>query len=323
MTASFDIGGQGVGVVWIGDTAMFASGEGKVVCWRETLAAPITAHAGAILSACAHPDGQSLLTGGDDGALMQSRSTGETSELVRFGRKWIDHLEASPASGAIVAGVGKSAHILKDGRVVHTFEHASTIGGVSLDAKGRKLAVSHYGGVTVRYALMPDDAGVSLKWAGSHLAVTLSPGADYVISAMQELELHGWRLPEKTDLRMSGYAAKTKRFSWDRRGRHLATSGAPCAVVWPFHGKLGPQGKEPILCGQRDALVTHVAFNPRNDLLAIGYGDGAVWIAALGGDASMTLEATQSPVTALGWRADGAAIAWAHEDGRGGVSLLS
>ena len=35
----------------------------------------------------------------------------------------------------------------------------STIGGLALDGKGRRLAMSHYGGVTLRYALMADEFG--------------------------------------------------------------------------------------------------------------------------------------------------------------------
>ena len=127
-----------------------------------------------------------------------------------FPGKWIDHVVSSPVSGALVASVGKNAIVFKDGGETHRFEHPSSVGGLALDAKGRRLAASHYGGVTLRYALMADDKGVALKWAGSHLDVTISPDADYVVSAMQENSLHGWRLPEKTDLRMSGYSAKTR-----------------------------------------------------------------------------------------------------------------
>ena len=92
---------------------------------------------------------------------------------------------------------------------------------------------------------------------------------------MQESALHGWRLPDKIDLRMEGYPAKTRSFSWDKRGRWLATSGANAAIVWPFVGKLGPQGKTPLQPGERQALVTAVAFHPNEEVLAIGYADGA------------------------------------------------
>ena len=174
--------------------------------------------------------------------------------------------------------------------------------------------------MTLRYALAADDKGVALKWAGSHLAVTISPDADYVVTAMQENALHGWRLPEKIDLRMDGYPAKTRTFSWDKRGRWLATSGAQAAIVWPFVGKLGPQGKPPLQPGEREALVTAVAFHPSEDVLAIGYADGAATLVRLADEMGMELdEAGEGAVTALAWSADGKRIAIGDEAGRGAL----
>jgi WD40 repeat protein len=132
---------------------------------------------------------------------------------------------------------------------------------------------------------------------------------------MQENELHGWRLPDKTDLRMSGYAAKTRSFSWDKRGRWLATSGADRAVIWPFSGK-GPQGREPLLLAPRQALVTRVAFHPSEERLAIGYADGAVLIAHLTDQSLFEIApAGEAPINALAWRADGAQLTYADDAG--------
>ena len=294
----------------------FALGDGAVRVAGED-DKRFEAHDGAILSAT--QSGKTLITGGDDGRIKSINASGEITTLFE-NRKWIDHLAASDASGIVVAGVGKDAIVFKNGAESHRFTHPSTLGGLALDAKGRRLAVSHYGGVTLRLALAKDDKGTELKWAGSHLAITLSPESDYVVTAMQELELHGWRLPEKTDLKMSGYSAKTKSFSWDKRGRWLATSGADRAVVWPFSGKQGPQGKPPLLYGERKALVSAVAFHPSEDFLAIGYADGAVLLARFSDQAEMEIdEPGEGAVSALAWRADGDALAWGDEAGRGGI----
>jgi WD40 repeat protein len=314
------LGAGATSVHWLGGDALFALSDGSVfAAAREGEARRIAVHNGVILSAAVHPDGKRLVTGGDDGALKLVSPDGGVATLADL-RKWIDHVAASAASGVIVAGVGKDAIVFKGEAESHRFTHPSTIGGIALDAKGRRLAATHYGGATVRLALAADDKGNALKWAGSHLAVTVSPEGEYVITGMQENALHGWRLPEKTDLRMDGYPAKTKSFSWDKRGRWLATSGANAAIVWPFAGKLGPQGKPPLQPGEREALVTAVAFHPAEEVLAIGYADGAAILVRFADNVGLELdEPGEGAVTALAWTPDGKSIALGDEAGRGAI----
>lgn len=59
----------------------------------------IAAHEGAILCAATHPDGRLLVTGGDDGRLMQVGLDGHLALLASFGGEWVHALAASPASG--------------------------------------------------------------------------------------------------------------------------------------------------------------------------------------------------------------------------------
>jgi len=305
---------------WIGEDALFALGDGAVhVASREGEPRRIVVHSGAILSAALHPDGERLITGGDDGLVCYVAPNGAVEVLAHL-RKWVDHVVASDASGIIAAAVGKQAIVFRNGVEAHRFAYPSSIGGLALDAKGRRLAASHYGGATLRYALTAGDKGMALPWSGSHLAVAISPDADYIVTAMQENALHGWRLPDKIDLRMDGYPAKTRSFSWDRRGRWLATSGADSAIVWPFVGKLGPQGKPPLQLGPREALVTAVAFHPSEEVLAIGYSDGAATLARLSDLSVLDLVAQgDGPVSALAWRGDGKWIAIGDEAGRGSI----
>ncbi|ANP48156.1 WD40 repeat domain-containing protein [Candidatus Viadribacter manganicus] len=314
------IGAGATAVHWVAGEALFALSDGAVlVAAREGEMRRIAAHDGVILSAALHPDGKRLLTGGDDGTLKAISPDGVVATIAEL-RRWVDHLVANAASGVIVAGVGKEAIVFKGDRESHRFAHPSTIGGLALDGKGRRLAVSHYGGATVRLVLAADDRGNALNWAGSHLSITVSPEGEYVITGMQENALHGWRLPDKTDLRMDGYPSKTRSFSWDKRGRWLATSGANAAIVWPFVGKLGPQGKPPLQPGEREALVTAVAFHPSEEVLAIGYSDGAAIVVRFADSMGMELdEAGEGAVSALAWSPDGKQIALADEAGRGAI----
>lgn len=319
----FELGAGVVTAHWIGGETLFTLVDGSVRIVGAGEARAVQVHDGAILSATLHPDGKRLVTGGDDGKLCAVSPAGDIEVIAEL-RKWIDHVVASLVTNVIVASVGKQAVVFREGREAHRFGYPSTIGGLAIDAKGRRLAASHYGGVTLRYILMADDKGTTLNWAGSHLAVTLSPDADYAITAMQENSLHGWRLPDKIDLRMEGYPAKTRCFSWDKRGRWLATSGATSAIVWPFVGKLGPQGKPPMQPGEREALVTAVAFHPTEEILAIGYADGAAMAVRFADLSGMDLrEANGAAVSAFAWNAAGTHLALADDAGQAAIFDLS
>lgn len=314
------IGVGATSVHWIGDEALFTLSDGNVfIAPREGETRRIEAHDGVILSAALHPDGKRIVTGGDDGRLKTIAPNGHVQTLAE-GRKWVDHLVTSAATNLIVAGVGKEAIVFQADKETHRFAYPTSIGGLAIDAKGRRLAASHYNGANLRYVLTAGDNGVPLNWQGSHLAISTSPDAQYVITGMQENSLHGWRMPEKTDLRMDGYPSKTRSFSWDKRGRWLATSGANAAIVWPFVGKLGPQGKPPLQPGEREALVTAVAFHPTEEVLAIGYSDGAALVVRFADSMGMELdEPGEGAVSALAWSADGQRIAIADEAGRGAI----
>ncbi|MEZ6023616.1 MAG: hypothetical protein R3C16_09470 [Hyphomonadaceae bacterium] len=134
---------------WIGETALFALSDGSVTAATfESTGATTPAHNGVILSACPHPDGARLVTGGDDGAIRAVSPGGDVETLLEIRGRWIDHLISSPASKVIVAGVGKEAIVFREGREAHRFAYPSSIGGLALDGKGRRLAASHYNGAT-------------------------------------------------------------------------------------------------------------------------------------------------------------------------------
>jgi WD40 repeat protein len=191
---------------------------------------------------------------------------------------------------------------------------------VALEDKGRRLAVSHYNGATLLYATNADSGRIEMKWVGSHLACTMSADGRYLVTALQETGLHGWRLTDLADMRMAGYAAKTRSFSWDRRGKWLATSGDARAIVWPFDGRNGPMGRAPLLVAERKgALVSRVAFHPRDDFLAVGYSDGAVALVRPADDRVIAVDEGGAYVTALAWNDAGTRLGWGGEDGRVGI----
>lgn len=299
--------------------AVFALGDGSV---RFETGEVAEAHDGAALSACVHPSGEGIVTGGDDGRLVWSRPD-EALKLADAKGRWIDAVAASVESGLIAFAAGRSAIVLdqKDPHFRREFPHERTVADVAFEPKGRKLACATYGGVVLWFARIEQQKPVQLKWAGSHTRVTVSPDGAFVVSAMQENQLHGWRLKDGKDMQMGGYPAKIRDMTFLDGGRLMATSGAHGAVVWPFQGSNGPMGKEAAEVGFDEATFTvRTAGTPNGRRLAGGTADGRVWVVDLGQGAHRWLKAEKAgAISGLALTSDGRRLAWGDEDGGSAV----
>jgi len=191
-----------------------------------------------------------------------------------------------------------------------------------------RIAIARYNGVTLRFAATTG-AAVDLEWKGAHTGVTFSPDGRFVVTMMQENALHGWKLDggnaDTRHMRMTGYPAKVKSVSWSPKGKWLASSGAPAAIVWPFSGKDGPMGKAPQELGTRaNIMVSQVAFHPAEEVLAIGFVDGMVLAVRLGdGKEALLRRPGKGAITSLAWSASGKLIAYGSEAGDCGVIDIS
>jgi WD40 repeat protein len=311
------------------DAVAFALGDGRVV-WRhldaaETAFWTVAAHPGALLCAAADPAGPGVLSGGDDRRLVRSRPGAPPETVHELQRGWVETVLAHPESGQVVISAGKRVAVLQaDGTAIAAFDqHPSAVTATALDPKGKRLAAAHYGGVSLWWVRLPDQPVKKLAWKGSHTALTWSPDGRFVMTATQENGLHGWRLADFQDMRMAGYAAKVRALSWSKDGRWLATSGSEAVIVWGFAGK-GPMGTQPMqLGGERLRLVTAVACSPREMLLAAGDEDGHLRLHRIGAEGSVDLgRIGEARVTALGWSADGRALAAGCEDGSAALVRL-
>lgn len=278
----------------------------------------------ALLSLTAAPGGHGFLSGGDDGRLVRTAPDGTADELASVPRKWIEHLAVADNGNAlnslIAYAAGKRVGLLDGtGREIAVWEdHPSTVTGIAFNPKGKRLVAAHYGGVSLWWAKAETQQPKRLSWKGSHVAVTWSGDGRFVITATQENELHGWRLADGADMRMSGYPAKPRSLSWSRDGRWLATSGAEMVVVWDCRGK-GPMGSAPVELS-RGAPVTSVAFHPRHSLVASGHADGQIRLGRLADESSIELERVgTAPVTGLQWTRDGRWLIAGGEDGAAGL----
>ncbi|HEX2561604.1 WD40 repeat domain-containing protein [Phenylobacterium sp.] len=302
--------------------AAFALGDGTV---RFETGEVIEAHEGAALAACLHPSGEGVLTGGDDGRVVWSRPSG-AQEVAALKGKWIDSVAASAESGLIAFGAGRELHVrdVKDTAFARTFQHEKSVADVAFDAKGRRIAAATYGGVWLWYARIAEQKPAVLTWAGSHVNLAWSPDGKFLISAMQENQLHGWRVADEKNMRMGGYPAKVKSIAFMSKGQLMATSGANGAVVWPFAGSTGPMGKQAAEVGfDESAMVVRVAAQPNGSWLAAGLDDGRVWASDLKAARHDVIKAEKGPpITALAMTPDGKRLAWGDEEGAAGVTSI-
>jgi WD40 repeat protein len=300
--------------------AAFALGDGSI---RFEDGAAVEAHHGAILAAVPHPSGQGLLSGGDDGRLVWSQAAGPR-EIATLPGKWIDAVAASPASGLIAFSAGRDLHVrdTADAAFSRSFAHDRTVAALAFEPKGRRLAAATYGGVWLWYARIEAQKPGKLAWAGSHVACAWSPDGKFLVSAMQENQLHGWRVADEKNMRMGGYPAKPKSLAFLSKGNMLATSGANGVVVWPFAGATGPMGKQAAEVGYDEAaMVVNVAGAPALPWVAAGLDDGRVWACDLTGQRIVPLKAEKgASVTALAITPDASRVAWGCEDGAAGVA---
>ncbi|GGC63642.1 WD40 repeat domain-containing protein [Chelatococcus reniformis] len=317
---ALDAGAHVTGAAFVGDVAALALGDGGVLLASAGETRRVEAHpGGAVLAAVAQ--GGRLITGGDDGRVVAIDAAGAVEPIGDEKGRWIDAVAVRP--GAVAWSCGKHVAARDDKGSVRRIEAPSSVRGLAFAPKGYRLALAHYNGASLWFP-NTDAAPEALSWKGSHLDVTFSPDGRFLITSMQENTLHGWRLADRKDMRMSGYPAKPRSLSWSHDGFHLATSGADAAIIWPFEAKDGPMGKPPRECGVRPAKVSQVAFHPRALILALGYEDGAVMLVRLTDAAELMARKPDDagPISAFAWDARGTRLVFGTAEGAAGLLTL-
>jgi WD40 repeat protein len=300
------------------DESVLALADGRVIL-GETLLHPHGENA-VLVAAC---DGTLLVTGGEDGKIFTVRNDTSIEQIGDEKGKWIDAIALGP-SGSTAWSTGKRVTARDNKGALKEWAAPSTAQGLAFAPKGYRLAIAHYNGASLWF---PNTEGKPefREWKGSHLDATFSPDGRFLVTSMQENTLHGWRLADGKDMRMSGYPSKTRSFSWSHDGNWLATSGADAAIIWPFKDKDGPMGKAPRECGVRHAKVSSVSFHPRALVVAIGYEDSCILLCRLTDGAELLVRAAHKDdgkVTSMAWDKTGARMIFGTENGVAGVLTL-
>jgi WD40 repeat protein len=126
----------------------------------------------AVLSMSLDIDGAGVVTGGDDGRVARTDAGGEVTVLAEFAGQQADVLAVSRSGGLRAAAGGREVRLLdRAGETVGAAaDHPSTVTGLAFNPKGKRLAISHY-------------AGATLRWTGRSIREPLSSNGEARISA--------------------------------------------------------------------------------------------------------------------------------------------
>ena len=312
-------GAHVTGAAFLGNTPVLALSDGTAI-FAESEPRRLSVHSDAGILVAARA-GKHLITGGDDGRIYAISADMPPELLADEKGKWIDAIIGRD-DGSIAWSAGREVRARDAKGMVKSFTAPSTVRGLAYAQKGYRLAIAHYNGATLWF---PNTAAQTetLEWKGAHLDIGFSPDGRFLVTTMQENALHGWRLSDKHNMRMSGYPAKPRSISWSPDGYWLATSGADACIVWPFKDKDGPMNKSPRECGVREAKVSCVAFHPKALVIAIGYDDGWILLCRLTDAAEILVRRPtqdgEDPVSALAWNASGTQLLFGTTEGEAGV----
>jgi WD40 repeat protein len=317
-------GAQVIAAGFLGHVPTFAAADGTILLIDDDQHRRVPIFDNATLLVAAH-NARIFVLGSDAGEIASIDRNGTITPLAHEKGKWIDAL-ALRADGTLAWSAGTSVRARDVDGATRSFVAPSSVRGLAFYPKGYRLAASHYNGVSLWYPNV-EAAPEVLSWKGSHLEITISPDGRFIITAMQENALHGWKLPEKKDMRMTGYPGKSRSMSWSHDGHWLATSGAEACIIWPFQSKTGPMGQAPRECGVRSARVSCVAFHPSALIVAIGYEDGWVLLCRLTDGAEIPVQTPAAEVgvgaiTALAWDPAGKRLAIGTRSGRAALLTL-
>lgn len=260
----------------------------------------------------------SFLSAGDDGCLQRVSRNGAVTLATHKGA-WLEHVLPAPTLGQIFYTVKKQVYRLDNAgkSLGEPWEHPATVTGLALDNKERRLAASHYNGVTLWWTKAKETLPEVLTWKGSHTGVLWHPKEQIVVTTMQEPVLHGWRISDKAEMRMTGYETKVESLAFVEGGKYLASTGSAAVICWPFFAG-GPWGKQPLFVGpDTGGMATLLKNHPLDPLLAVAYDNGAVALVPLFQEGSLKLlDARPATVSSMCWTSSGDKLFAADSDGK-------
>lgn len=324
---------------WDGRYSAFATVEGDL--WlipTQFIKEPgqwqkIRPHHGGILALSQDMSSCGFITSGDDNRLVRIIPGHEPQEILKS-KRWIDKIvtwvDDHGSHGQVALIINKEIDLYHHDfdKIFAVFNHSSGVSDMQFSSDGSKIVSAYYNGATLWSTQQAKDPKIKeFSWKGSHIGVALHPQEEAIVTSMQDHDLHGWRIADGHNMRMSGYPAKVKALSFSMDGKWLATSGAESVILWPFFDG-GPMGKPPVeLPGIPGSCCTMVSCHPSYDMLAAGFLDGSVLLISRADEKVIPIcLGSQKPIgeiTALHFNRQGTLLCFGTEEGTIGIVDLS
>ena len=306
-----------------GRYAAFAGGDGciRVVDLqdRELALSALSLTSGAVLALVADGREPAFICGADNGAVYRVHAVEGSRELARFTRPWPDQLATHPC-GLRAVSEGLQVRVLDAGgqTVAELGDHPSTVAGLAFDSSGRRLAVSHYNGVSLWTLDGRSGEPHHLYHRGSHLDLSWRSDERFAVTATQEKTIHAWDLVSGQDTSLGPCMSKVKSISWSADGSWLLASGTDTVSCWLFSTGGLPPAAPRMLGRYSEHLVARVSANPCHALIAAGYNDGGLDLVSLAPrpQRRALTSAPGSPIAGLAWSPDGNCLLGGDSDGR-------
>jgi len=243
-----------------------------------------------------------------------------TSAPIRM----IDHAEET-GDLACATTDNRVVLIRKGSAKPESLDPDATIGTLTFSPDGSRLAVAGEGHVTLWNigekvekvgTLEPSHQPLSLAWSQDQTRLALGQNKGGVSI---------WHLVDETAIALPDYPAPVRSVAWSSDGNSLLTSGAFRIIAWPTN-LLKSNGKSPqsLDTGKPSlAAIEAIAPHPNRPLVAAGYENGMLIIAAIGKQDELIIKTEgQGAITAVKWSKDAGHLAIGSDQGLAAIIEL-
>jgi hypothetical protein len=257
---------------------------------------------------------------GNSGHLARLSNKGELQRLGEADDGPPAALAALPGGGFVAAT--ERGLLVHDGSGARRIEEvSSSLSSLAVSPDGRRIAIGSSDGLMIR-PLEPGGGQARAFTVGTVSRLAWSPDGNWLAASVDQGGIVVVRPADGRTFPLPAYPASVRSLAWTMDSHHLATSGAYRIIVWKVESLAGNAGRPEVPETGRAGLnaVESLDMHPHRPLVAAGYGNGMVVIAAIGKrDELVVKEAGGTAIRALRWSRNGQHLALGTQGGQAAI----